>query len=85
MPQVGPITMWDISTTLTPASGNSVPAIGFSLFSPGSLSGSVGCRHRSEKYYLLNDLFVAPECSGTLVERACDLYLSRVFLTPGEV
>jgi hypothetical protein len=35
MPQVGPITMWVISMTLTPASGNSIPAIGFSLFSPG--------------------------------------------------
>jgi hypothetical protein len=30
MPQVGPITMCVISTTLTPASGNSVPAINFS-------------------------------------------------------
>jgi hypothetical protein len=27
MPQVGPITMWVISMTLTPSSGNPVPAI----------------------------------------------------------
>jgi hypothetical protein len=27
MPQVGPITIWVISTTLTPASGNPVPVI----------------------------------------------------------
>ena len=30
MPQVGPITMWVISTTLTPSSGSPVPAIDFS-------------------------------------------------------
>ena len=30
MPQVGPITMWVISTTLTPSSGNPVPVIVFS-------------------------------------------------------
>ena len=36
MPQVGPITMWVISTTLTPSSGSPVPVIGFSriVFQP---------------------------------------------------
>jgi hypothetical protein len=33
MPQVGPITMWVISTTLTPSSGSPVPVIGFSVLS----------------------------------------------------
>jgi hypothetical protein len=32
MPQLGPITMWVISTTLTPSSGNPVPVIVFSRF-----------------------------------------------------
>ena len=31
MPQVGPITMWVISTTLTPAKGNSVAVIAVSV------------------------------------------------------
>ncbi len=42
MPQVGPITMWVISMTRTPASGNPVPAIGFSLFSARSLKPRIG-------------------------------------------
>jgi hypothetical protein len=31
MPQVGPITMWVISTTLTPSSGNPALVIDFSV------------------------------------------------------
>ena len=53
MPQVGPITIWVISTTLTPSSGNPVSAIPVS-FIPAMKIGVAG---PYEKYNLCNAAF----------------------------
>jgi len=61
MPQVGPITIWVISTTLTPASGNPVPVIIVSVFSEPPAVRTLGFRLPSEKYNLTNSIFAILE------------------------
>jgi hypothetical protein len=58
MPQVGPITMWVISMTLTPSRGNPLPAIGFSVLVYLRQS-RLGFRAASGKYNLPNSAFTA--------------------------
>jgi hypothetical protein len=54
MPQVGPITMWVISTTLTPSSGKSVPVI---VFSRCASVARLGLWARCGKHNLSDDAF----------------------------
>ena len=57
MPQVGPITMWVISTTLTPSSGSPVPVIIFSLTRQVFRRPRLGFRDLWGKHNLPNGAF----------------------------